>query len=312
VAGPIVRAVEFLPQMTEPPRVTAAHVVDGLHWFLIGLFKKLFLADRLATFVDPVFAEPGRFDAVTHLWATLAYAGQIYCDFSGYSDLAIGTAKWFGFELPVNFNFPYLSTSITDFWRRWHVSLSTWLRDYVYISLGGSRQGSVRTYGNLLLTMTLCGLWHGASFHYIGWGFYNGILLIGHRLWDQHWRGRPGEGAFRKHPAYVLLAWIVTLWLVFVGLVMVRTQTWADFGLVTQSLFGWVAAAATGERWLPNWVPLLVGLILAGHLFSGLRDLRCGFLTWRTLPRVAVYLAVVFLVVVFGVGEAKSFIYFQF
>src|SRR5207302_843378 len=158
VAGPIVRAVEFLPQMVTPPRVTAEQAVEGLHWFVLGLFKKVFLADRLAQFVDPVFGNPGLYDAVTHRWAVLAYAAQIYCDFSGYSDLAIGCAKWFGFELPMNFNFPYLSENIAEFWRRWHISLSTWMRDYLYVPLGGSRQGNFRTYVNLIITLTLCGL----------------------------------------------------------------------------------------------------------------------------------------------------------
>ena len=178
VAGPIVRAVEFLPQMVDAAaRRRRAQVIDGLHWFLLGLFKKLFIADQLALFVDPVFADPARTTRSTHRWAVLAYAVQIYCDFSGYSDMAIGCAKWFGFELPLNFNFPYLATSIADFWRRWHISLSTWLRDYLYFPLGGSRRGTTRTYFNLLVTMTLCGLWHGASWNYVLWGFYNGVLL---------------------------------------------------------------------------------------------------------------------------------------
>src|SRR5262249_15387733 len=157
------RAVDFLPQMTTPPRVTAGHVVTGLHWFLLGLFKKVFLADRLAQFVDVVFAHPAGFDAATHRSAVLAYARQIYCDFSGYSDLATGCALWMGFELPRNFDYPYLSESIADFWKRWHVSLGSWMRDYLYVPLGGNRHGPARTCFNLLATLTLCGLWHGAS-----------------------------------------------------------------------------------------------------------------------------------------------------
>jgi alginate O-acetyltransferase complex protein AlgI len=312
VAGPIVRAVEFLPQMKEPPKVTGDHIVEGLHWFLLGLFKKVFIADRLATFVDPVFANPEAYAPATHLWAAFAYAGQIYCDFSGYSDLATGCAKWFGFELPLNFDFPYLSTSIADFWRRWHVSLSTWLRDYVYFSMGGNRQGNVRTYVNLLATMGLCGLWHGASFHYILWGFYNGILLMLHRLWDHWWSRQPGEGTFRKHPLYVFAAWLCTLWMVVVGFVMIRTPTWADFALICQSLFGLGAEVAGARSFVPNWVPLLVGLVLAGHLFSGLRQMRCGFLPWPSVPRVAVYVLIVALVVIFAPADTKPFIYFQF
>ena len=151
-AGPIVRAVEFLPQMTTPPPVTAQRAADGLHFLLLGLFKKLVIADHLdAVLVSPVFADPGAFGPAAHRWACLAWAAQLYCDFSGYSDIAVGLAKWFGFDLPRNFAFPYLATSVPDFWRRWHLSLSTWLRDYLYFPLGGSRGGDGRACANLLL-----------------------------------------------------------------------------------------------------------------------------------------------------------------
>ncbi|MCS6850792.1 MAG: MBOAT family protein [Gemmataceae bacterium] len=311
VAGPIVRASEFLPQMTVPPPVTPQHVVEGLHWFLIGLFKKVFIADRLAQFVDPVFAQPELYDAVTHRWAILAYAAQIYCDFSGYSDLAIGTAKWFGFELPQNFNFPYLSASITEFWKRWHMTLSTWMRDYLYISLGGSRRGNLRTYVNLLATMTLCGLWHGASWNYVLWGLYNGVLLAAHRAGDHLLQGLAAVGRVRQSPAYRLVAILTTFLMVAVGLVMVRSQSPAGCWLMERSLLGWPTGGAS-LRWVPTWVPLLVGLVVAGHLFSGLREVRCGFAHWPALPRAVVYAATICLLVAFGPGSTKAFIYFQF
>jgi alginate O-acetyltransferase complex protein AlgI len=311
VAGPIVRAVEFLPQMATPPRVTPDQAAEGLHWFLLGLFKKTFLADRLAEFVDPVFAHPFAYDAVTHRWAVLAYAAQIYCDFSGYSDIAIGCAKWFGFELPRNFNFPYLAGNITDFWKRWHISLSTWMRDYVYIPLGGSRQGSLRTYINLLLTMTLCGLWHGASWNYVLWGAYNGVLLALHRLYDQALSGRPWADAIRNHPAFRLLAVLGTFLLVASGLVLVRSESWAGCWLVERSLLGG-GEAGTRTAWLPAYVPLLVGMVALGHLFSGLRERRCGLLELPALLRATAYLAAVVLLVAFGPGVTKAFIYFQF
>jgi alginate O-acetyltransferase complex protein AlgI len=310
VAGPIVRAVEFLPQMVTPPRVSAGQVVEGLNWFLIGLFKKLFIADRLAQFVDPVFANPEAFDALTHRWAVLAYAAQIYCDFSGYSDLAVGSAKWFGFELPINFNFPYLAGSITDFWRRWHMSLSSWLRDYLYIPLGGSRCGAVRTYLNLILTMTLCGLWHGAAWNYVLWGFYNGLLLSLHRIVDRALAGRAWAERLRAAPAYRVLAVACTLLFVFSGYILVRTESWEGCWLMQHSLFGG-NAPGTG-RWLPAQVPMLVGLVVLGHVFSGARGLRCGMLALPPVVRSAAYLTTVVLLVVFSPGAAKSFIYFQF
>jgi alginate O-acetyltransferase complex protein AlgI len=310
VAGPIVRAVDFLPQMEEPPRPTNAQVVAGLHWFLLGLFKKLFLADRLAEFVDPIFAQPGLFDAVSHRWAILAYAAQIYCDFSGYSDMALGCALWFGFELPRNFNFPYLASSITDFWKRWHISLSTWMRDYLYIPLGGSRHGTARTYVNLVLTMTLCGLWHGASWNYLLWGFYNGVLLALHRVYDRALTGRPLADRLRGLPMFRWLAVLVTFALVAFGLVLVRSQSWGGCWLVETSLLG--GASSTALRWVPAWVPLLVGMVVVGHLFSGLRDRRCGLFDLPPLLRAGVYVAAIMLLVVFGPGSAKAFIYFQF
>jgi alginate O-acetyltransferase complex protein AlgI len=309
VAGPIVRAVEFLPQMVTPPRVTPEQVIEGLHWFLLGLFKKVFLADRLAGFVDAVFGQPTAFDAVTHRWAVLAYAAQIYCDFSGYSDMAVGCAKWFGFELPRNFNFPYLAGSIADFWRRWHISLSTWMRDYLYIPLGGSRRGPVRTYCNLLVTMTLCGLWHGASWNYVLWGLYNGVLLAGHRLYDRALTGRPWADALRRHTAFRLGAVLATFLLVASGLVLVRAESWAGCWLVERSLAG---GTAVGRFGVPGWVPLLVGMVAAGHLFSGLRERRCGLLDLPPLLRAASYVAAVVLLVAFGPGAVKAFIYFQF
>jgi alginate O-acetyltransferase complex protein AlgI len=311
VAGPIVRAVEFLPQMSTPPRVHGAQVLEGLHWFLLGLFKKVFIADRLAQFVDQVFANPAHYDAVSQRWAVLAYAGQIYCDFSGYSDLAIGCAKFFGFELPQNFNFPYLSGSIAEFWKRWHISLSTWMRDYLYIPLGGSQHGAARTYFNLLATLTLCGLWHGASWNYVLWGFYNGVLLASHRLYDRCLTGRPWAERLRGNPAFRALAVPITFLMVAIGLVMVRAQNWADCWRVEQALVG--RAGLGGVLHLvPFWVPVLVGMVVLGHLFSGLRDRRCGLLDLAPLPRATVYVVATALLVVLAPGVTKAFIYFQF
>jgi alginate O-acetyltransferase complex protein AlgI len=310
VAGPIVRAVEFLPQMTTPPRATSRQVVEGLHWFVLGLAKKVFFADWLALFVDPVFLNPSGFDAWTLRWAVLAYAGQIYCDFSGYSDLAIGCAKWFGFELPQNFNFPYLSASIPEFWKRWHISLSTWMRDYVYIGMGGNRRGNARTYFNLLLTLTLCGLWHGASWNYVLWGFYNGVLLALHRVYDHALGGRAWLERLRAVWAFRLFAIVGTFVLVAIGLVMVRCESWADCWLVEQVWLGGIGSV--GAHWLPAWVPLLVGMVTLGHLFSGLRGRRCGLLDLPPLLRAAAYVAAVVLLVAFGPGVTKAFIYFQF
>jgi alginate O-acetyltransferase complex protein AlgI len=311
VAGPIVRAIEFLPQMVKPPRATADQVMEGLHWFILGLFKKVFLADRLAEFVDPVFAQPGLFDSTAHVWAVLAYAGQIYCDFSGYSDLAIACAKWFGFELPQNFNFPYLSGSIAEFWKRWHMSLSTWMRDYLYFPLGGSHRGVLRAYANLLITMTLCGFWHGASWNYVFWGAYNGVLLVIHRLYDRTLSGVAWIDRLRGAILFRVVAVATTFWLVALGLVLVRTESWSGCWLVESSMLG-LGAYASPAQSVPMWVMLLVGMVAAGHLFGGLRRLTEGILSSPPLLRAATYVAAVALLVVFGPGVTKAFIYFQF
>jgi alginate O-acetyltransferase complex protein AlgI len=311
-AGPIVRAAEFLPQMQTPPRATARQVAEGLHFFLLGLFKKLFIADQLdVLFVTPVFADPGAFDPAARRWACVAWAAQIYCDFSGYSDMAVGCAKWFGFELPRNFNFPYLATSIADFWRRWHLSLSTWLRDYVYFPMGGSRGGATRTYFNLIAVFVLCGLWHGATWAWLVYGLYNGLLMSLHRAYDRAITGIPWADAVRATWAWKLFAWAATFVQLLAGLVLVRMSDWATGWVMLRSLFaldvlaGWSAA-------IPVWVPLLLLLVAVGHLFSGLRDRVCGLLELPAGVRAAVYVGAVVLLVTLSPGVAKTFIYIQF
>jgi alginate O-acetyltransferase complex protein AlgI len=311
-AGPIVRAVDFLPQMVTPPRVTAVMVAEGLHFFLLGLFKKLFLADQLdALFVSPVFADPGAFDVATQRWALVAWAAQIYCDFSGYSDMAVGCAKWFGFELPRNFNFPFLATSITDFWRRWHLSLSTWLRDYVYFPLGGSRLGPVRTYGNLLVVFLLCGLWHGATWAWLVYGLFNGVLMCLHRVFDQALTGKPWADAIRSSLVWKFTAWLATMFMIGTGLILIRMNDWHGGAILMRSLMPTDVLAAW-SRSVPVWVPVLVALVLAGHLFSGVRRKVCGLLELPSGVRAAVYVATVALLVVFAPGIGKTFIYIAF
>src|SRR6185295_4525302 len=181
VAGPILRARQLLPQMTVQQPFDAASLRRGLALILWGMFLKVYLADPMARVVQEVYAAPGAASGAGLLMATYAFAAQIYCDFSGYSDIAIGSSLLLGIRLPENFRAPYLSTSITEFWRRWHISLSSWLRDYLYIPLGGNRKGAVRTYVNLMLTMLLGGLWHGAGWHWLVWGGLQGVLLCAER-----------------------------------------------------------------------------------------------------------------------------------
>ena len=163
VAGPIVRARDFLPQIARRKRWSWPRMRLGAEYILLGLVKKLAVADRMAQFADPVFADPTSYGSAAVWLAALAYSLQIYCDFSGYTDMALGSAHMLGYKLSINFNMPYLAANVSEFWHRWHISLSTWLRDYLFIPLGGSRGGEWRTVRNLMITMTLGGLWHGAS-----------------------------------------------------------------------------------------------------------------------------------------------------
>ena len=186
VMGPIVRAADFLPQISKPYFVSNEDFSKGFYLIIGGLFKKLIISDYIAAnFVNYVFDDPARYTGLECLFAAYGFAVVIYCDFSGYTSIAIGIAKWLGFNIPDNFNLPYTSTSITEFWQRWHISLSSWLKDYVYIPLGGNRNGAVKKYTNLIITMLIGGLWHGANLTFIIWGLINGVALAVHKLWVQ-------------------------------------------------------------------------------------------------------------------------------
>jgi len=228
IAGPIVRASVFLPQMDRHIGLTRDRLRVGASLFLLGLLKKLVIADRMATIADPVFAHPERFDALTTWLGVVAYTIQIYADFSGYSDMAIGTAKLIGYDLPENFDMPYASRNITEFWRRWHITLSSWLRDYLYIPLGGNRHGTGRTYVNLALTMLLGGLWHGASWNFVAWGALHGAGLAVHRAISR--------GQRRPWPAWVGIP--MTLLFVMIAWIPFRATSFSDTWTILRAMVG--------------------------------------------------------------------------
>ena len=206
-SGPIQRSGDFFTQ-TEKRRIVGWNdVATNIQIFCFGLFKKIVLADRLSVFVDQVFDTPLAFGSVTVFMATIAYSFQIYFDFSGYSDMAIGVAGMLGIKLPRNFNLPYLAQNVTELWKRWHITLSSWLQEYVYISFGGNRKGKVRTYLNLLLTMVIGGIWHGANWTYVLWGTVHGLALIVHKMWMSVF-----ESNKRKH---TLLSRIISICMTF-------------------------------------------------------------------------------------------------
>jgi alginate O-acetyltransferase complex protein AlgI len=256
IAGPIVRASIFLPQMTRRIGPTTDRLAVGASLFLLGLTKKVVIADRLAAPVDQVFAQPTLFSGRMLWLAVVGYGIQIYCDFSGYSDMAIGTAKMIGYDLPENFNMPYVATTITEFWRRWHITLSAWLRDYLYIPLGGSRKGQGRTYVNLMLTMLLGGLWHGASWNFVLWGGLHGGALAAHRLY----RVNVGD-RFRLPPG---VAWVTTL--VFVMLCWIPFRA-ARLGDTIQILHG-MFTLGRGESFPADSVSVALALVVPAHLIG--------------------------------------------
>lgn len=224
LAGPIVRAKDFLPQIRKPVEVTQRMFGMAIGLIIIGLIKKAIISDYISlNFVDRIFDEPGLYSGFECLLGIYGYALQIYCDFSGYSDMAIGIALLLGFRFPKNFDAPYKSATITEFWRRWHISLSSWLRDYLYISLGGNRKGKLRTYLNLLLTMVLGGLWHGAAVRFVLWGALHGVALAVHKMWLAiiPWAKAEGED---MNIVTRLFGWFVTFHIVCLGWLLFRAE----------------------------------------------------------------------------------------
>ncbi|HKB00932.1 MAG TPA: MBOAT family protein [Gemmataceae bacterium] len=301
VAGPIVRAHDFLPQLERPKRFGWPRFQSGAQLFLIGLFKKSVIADQVAQAIDPVFADPARFGS-TALWlAVLGYAIQIYCDFSGYTDMALGLAHTLGFKLPNNFNAPYLATSPADFWRRWHISLSRWLRDYLYIPLGGNRKGPVRTMINLFVTMLLGGLWHGANWTFVIWGAYHGLLLAIQRLIPAGW----------DRPALRPVTTLMTFLLVCIGWVFFRAQTLADAGQILRGLVvptdGLGLAGDGSQLVLACVIVVLIGQAV-GQIGGSAR-----WLFRVPAPVAGAILALLMtLALLLMPGDGKVFIYFQF
>jgi len=215
VAGPIVRASIFLPQMTKSLKPSAARFWVGIQMMLLGFSKKLVVADNLALFVDAVFKSPASYSPATVTAAVVAYSLQIYCDFSGYSDIAIGAAKIIGFDFPENFNMPYLSTSVVEFWRRWHITLSNWLRDYLYFALPGFRKGELERYRNLLVTMFLAGLWHGASWTFVAWGCLHGVGITVNHAYQARKRPTRNSRLNRFVAWFATYTFICGTWILF-------------------------------------------------------------------------------------------------
>jgi D-alanyl-lipoteichoic acid acyltransferase DltB (MBOAT superfamily) len=309
VAGPIERSGRLMPQIVNPRPRRPEDFTEGLYLVVTGLFKKIVVADNMAVIVNGIFAaEPSRLSGGECLIGVYAFAFQIYGDFSGYSCIARGVARWLGFDLMTNFNMPYFATSPRDFWSRWHISLSTWLRDYLYIPLGGNRKGRWKTYRNLMLTMLLGGLWHGAGWTFIAWGFLHGALLIGHRLFEKR-RAQPRPDA-RTRLANVAKA-LLMFHLVCVGWLLFRAQSMPQAWGMAARMFAdlrFTPTAVYGLGMIVFCVAPLMALELWLHHRKDL--LRLPKVSW--VPRACVYSYFAIMLIAFHPTVPSEFIYFQF
>ncbi|MCC6545617.1 MBOAT family protein [Candidatus Sumerlaeota bacterium] len=312
VAGPIERATNLLPQLTNPRTITADGLVSGAWLVLLGYVKKTAIADAVAPFVNDSFArvhEPGA-GGLEMLGAVYLFAIQIYCDFSGYSDIARGVSRMMGVELMVNFRMPYLSASITEFWRRWHISLSTWLRDYLYIPLGGNRHGMLKTYRNLMITMLLGGLWHGANWTFVIWGFLHGLYLAIHRMMRGENAREPAHPPPTLHNIGIrMLKVLGTFHLVCLAWVFFRASNFSDAFTMIGKIASLVQPLDTtniARFWIYG------GIILSLDMIQ--ERMRSDEPFPMRLPApVGGLLAAIFILMlfVFG-GKGDAFIYFQF
>jgi D-alanyl-lipoteichoic acid acyltransferase DltB (MBOAT superfamily) len=299
VAGPIERASNLLPQLQGTPTITRRDIADGLSLFLVGFFKKVALADYLARYVDPVYGNPGQYQAPALLLATLAFGWQIYFDFSGYTDMARGVARVMGFHLMLNFNNPYTATGLGDFWNRWHISLSTWFKDYVYFPLGGNRHGKLRTYFNMFVTMVISGIWHGAAWTFVTWGALHALARCLTREAEQT--------EFYKDRVPRLLKQALVFTFVMFTWIFFRAESLSDAWLVISRIFstGWAD---------PRFPLLMAGLVLAVWIYQYLYVSGSALgraLAWEPVRVGLVVFMVVYLAVV-AQPSTKQFIYFQF
>lgn len=309
VAGPIVRADYFLPQIQKAHRATRREVWFGLWLILLGVVKKAIIADYIAQYNDLIFDSPGAYSGFETLMGIIGYTMQIYCDFSGYSDMAIGIALIMGFRLAKNFNFPYQAQNLTDFWRRWHISLSTWLRDYIYIPLGGNRKGTARTYLNNFATMVIGGLWHGAAWRFVFWGAMHGAGLAVHKA-SKPWLGRLGDAWPIR-----ALSWLVTMLFVMLLWVFFRADSWAAAGtLISHAVSDFdisyaLPFASARMIWL-----ILMAVIIASH-FLGPRfwdRAAVWFVKSPWIVKLIIFLIVIQLCIELRSESVTPFIYFQF
>lgn len=307
VAGPIVRASQFLPQLARPVTLTTEGFLVGLRLTLAGAAQKLLLADQVSPFVDSIFHDPRLYSGASVWLGVLGYAVQIFGDFSGYTLMAIGIARILGYQLPQNFAMPYRALSITEFWQRWHITLSFFLRDYLYIPLGGNRRGFARSQVNVMVTMLLGGLWHGASWNFVIWGGLHGGAIVINRIWHALRPSRPSSTALRWLGA--LIAWALTFLFVILAWIPFRAATFDH----TMAIFAKLTGAGDGIRWAHTPTLVVLIAVAAWYIWNalGVRARIEPVISGRWLYVFEVTLLVT-LLVMFAPGNTSPFIYFQF
>ncbi len=311
VAGPVVKASDFIPQLYEDRRITKENVITGAQIFVFGLFKKVVFADHLSVFVDDVFSKPEAFHSFSVIFAVVSYSIQIYFDFSGYSDMAVGCAKCLGYDFNRNFNMPYISKNPSEFWKRWHISLSSWLQQYLYISLGGNRKGVARTYANLLITMILGGLWHGASWNFVLWGALHGVLLCVHKIFKRIRKGQKGNTFTNA------LSTLCTYIAVCFGWVLFRADDFSTAFSLYKQMFCWNDGILQVYTWSVVSVVAVVIATIIACIFAKKNNEKTvsGFypiLKPDKMSHQIIFITAIGLLVIFAYTGSNPFIYFQF
>ncbi|KAB2870257.1 MAG: MBOAT family protein [Bacteroidales bacterium] len=312
VAGPIVRAAEFIPQLYRKFSLTNREFGHAVFLIIAGLIKKMIISDYISiNFVDRVFDSPLSYSGFENLMAVYGYALQIYCDFSGYTDMAIGLAMLLGFRLPINFNSPYKATSISDFWHRWHISLSTWLRDYLYISIGGNRKGAFRTYLNLLVTMILGGLWHGASLRFVVWGAIHGVGLALNKLWSSYFSGFNLSSKTLRN----FIGGFLTFQVVSFSWIFFRSESMSDAWKMLNQIvyrFGTSSVVEVVQSYSTVFALILIGFVMHWLPFRTKEWCRGKFIDLNILLKIVVIVIAVIVILQFKTAEIQPFIYFRF
>lgn len=323
LAGPIKRYQDFIPQLSQEHRPGWKEIDDAIWLILFGLFKKVIFADNLSSVVQSGFSRPDLLTGLDTWMVIYAFAFQIYFDFSGYTDIARGSAMLFGYKVPLNFNLPYLAGSIAEFWHRWHISLSTWLRDYLYVPLGGSRCSKWLNYRNLFLTMLLGGLWHGAGTHFVAWGAFHGSALIAHKIFRESTANFGFVDKIRTMRVFHVLSVLLTFHAVCIGWVLFRADNMDIAATMLKQMFFLSPVTASVAAWQLTIVnvqdpiiflilPMVLALLFAGQVLSGWLAARVQPITLPMPIRAIGVAALVLVLFLFSPDSSPKFIYFQF